>query len=70
MYAKSIDFWRKISVHHLDSNPRPHGCKSAALPIYMAVVFDGMLPEFFPLPAAERKLITALPRGEKLQVGG
>ena len=41
---------------------------------YMAVVFDGMLLEFSPLfrlqPAAERKLITALPHGNKLEVGG
>jgi len=40
----------------------------------MAVVFDGMLLEFSPLlrlqPAAERKLITALPRGDKLEEGG
>jgi len=36
----------------------------------LAMVFDGMLLEFSPLlrlqPAAERKLITALPRGDKL----
>ena len=38
------------------------------------MVFDGMLLEFSPLlrlqPAAERKLITALPRGDKLEEGG
>jgi len=41
---------------------------------HMAVVFDGMLLEFFPLlrlqPAAECNLITALTRGDKLEVGG
>jgi len=40
----------------------------------MAVVFDGMLLEFSPLlrlqPSAERKLITALPHGDKHEVGG
>jgi len=40
----------------------------------MAVVFNGMLLEFSPLlhlqPTAERKLITALPHGGKLKVGG
>ena len=39
---------------------------------YMAVVFDGILLEFSPLlclqPAAEHKLITALPCGDKLEV--
>jgi len=38
------------------------------------VVFDGMLLEFSPLfrlqAAAERKLITALTHGDKLEVGG
>jgi len=38
------------------------------------VVFDGMLLEFFPFlylqPAAEHKLIIALTRGDKLEVGG
>ena len=37
---------------------------------HMAVAFNGMLLEFSPLlclqPAAERKLITALPRDDKL----
>ena len=41
---------------------------------HMAVVFDGMLLEFSPLlrlqPAAEHNLITALTRGDKLEVGG
>jgi len=41
---------------------------------YMAVVFNGMLLEFSPLlhlqPSVECKLITALPRGDKLKVGG
>ena len=40
---------------------------------YMAIVFDGMLLKFSALclqPAAERKLITALPHGDKLDVGG
>jgi len=41
---------------------------------YMAVIFDGVLLKFFPLlclqPAAKCKLITALPRGDKLAVGG
>ena len=63
MYAKSIDFRKKKSVHQWDSNPRPP-----------AVVFDGMLLEFSPLlrlqPAAEHNLITALTRGDKLEVGG
>jgi len=40
----------------------------------MAVVFNGMLFNFSLLLrlqlAAERKLITALPCGEKLEVGG
>jgi len=40
----------------------------------MAVIFDGVLLKFSPLlrlqPAAEHKLITALPRGDKLEVGG
>ena len=40
---------------------------------HMAVVFDGMLLEFSPLlrlqPAAERNLITAFTRGDKLEVG-
>jgi len=40
----------------------------------MAVVFDGMLLEFSPLlrlqVAVERKLITVLTRGDKLEVGG
>ena len=39
----------------------------------MAVVLDGILLEFSPLlrlqPAAERKLIVVLPRGDKLEVG-
>ena len=38
------------------------------------MVFDGMLLKFSPLvrlqPTAERKLITALPHGDKLDVGG
>jgi len=37
------------------------------------VVFNGMLLEFYPLlrlePSAERNLITALTRGDKLEVG-
>jgi len=41
---------------------------------YMAVVFDGMLLESSPLlhlqPTAECKLITTLPRGDKLKVRG
>ena len=41
---------------------------------HMAVVFDGMLLEFSQLlrlqPAAERNLITAFTRGDKLEVGG
>jgi len=41
---------------------------------YMAVVFDGMLLEFSSLlhlqPTAEHNLITALTRGDKLEVGG
>ena len=41
---------------------------------YMTVVFDGMLLEFSPLlrlqPTAECNLITALIRGDKLEVGG
>ena len=41
---------------------------------YMAMVFDEILLEFSPLyclqPAAERKLITTLTRGDKLKVGG
>jgi len=40
----------------------------------MAVVFDGILLEFFPLhhlqPTAERKLATALTHGDKLEGGG
>ena len=40
----------------------------------VAVVFDGMLLEFSPLPrlqpAAECNLITALTHGDKLEVGG
>ena len=40
----------------------------------MAVVFDGILFKFSPLfrlqPAAEHKLITSLPCGDKLEVGG
>jgi len=40
----------------------------------MAVVLDGMLLEFSPLlrlqPAAERNLITALARDDKLERGG
>ena len=40
---------------------------------HTAVVFDGMLLEFSPLlrlqPAAERNLITAFTRGDKLEVG-
>jgi len=41
---------------------------------YMAVVFDGMLLEFFPLHrlqlAAEHKLATALTCDDKLEGGG
>ena len=41
---------------------------------HMAVVFDEMLLGFSPLlclqPSAERNLITAFTRGEKLEVGG
>ena len=33
VYAKSIDFRKKKSVHQRDSNPRPPECKSVALPI-------------------------------------
>ena len=40
---------------------------------YMAVVFDGMLLEFFPLhclqPTADHKLATALTRDDKLERG-
>ena len=40
----------------------------------MVVVLDGMLLKFSPLlhlqPAAERNLITAFTRGDKLEVGG
>jgi len=41
---------------------------------HTAVVFDGMLPEISLLlrlqPAAERNLITAFTRSDKLEVGG
>ena len=40
----------------------------------MAVVFDGILLEFSLLlhlqPGAERNLVTAFTRGDKLEVGG
>ena len=51
-------------------------CKSVAIPIELSVLwsFDEMLLEFSPLlclqAAAERKLITTLTHGDKLEVGG
>jgi len=72
VYAKSIDF-RKKSVHQLDSSLRPQVNCSTHWATYMAVVFDGILLEFFPLhrlqPTAECKLATALTCGDKLEGG-
>ena len=56
---------------------RTHDLLNASQLLYplshMAVVFDGMLLEFSPLlrvqPAAERNLITAFTRSDKLEVG-
>ena len=72
VYAKSIYFRKKICS--------PAGfeleCKSVAIPIELSVLwsFDEMLLEFSPLlclqAAAERKLITTLTHGDKLEVGG
>ena len=67
--------FEKKSVYQLDSNPRPPECSQLLYPLsHVAVVFDAMLLEFSPLlclqPAAEHNLITALTRGDKLEVGG
>ena len=74
MYAKSIDFQKKICS--------PAGFKPAISWMQVshtthwaigAVVFNGMLLEFSPLlhlqPAAECNLITTLPHSDKLEVG-
>jgi len=70
VYAKVLIFEKK-SVHQLDSNPRPE-CKSVALSI--EPYGCGFLLEFSPLlrlqAVVERKLITALTRSDKLEVGG
>ena len=75
MYAKSIDFRKK---NLFTSGIRTRDLLNASQLLYplshTAVVFDGMLLEFSPLlrlrPAAERNLITAFTRGDKLEVGG
>ena len=73
---QKVLIFEKKSVHQLDSNLRPPECKSVALyPLsHMAVVLDGILLEFSPClrlqPAAERNLITAFTRSDKLEVGG
>ena len=74
MYAKSIDFKKK---NLLTSGIPTRDLLNASQLLYplrhMAVVFDGMLLEFSPLlrlqPAAERNLITAFTRSDKLEVG-
>ena len=69
VYAKSIDFWKKKSVRTCDLLNASQLFYPSS---HMAVVFDGMLLKFFPLhlqPAAERNLITAFTRGDKLEVG-
>ena len=67
----ACNFW-KISVYHMESNPRPPECKSVALPIELYV--PSFLLEFSPLlrlqATAEQKLITALTHGDKLEVWG
>ena len=72
MYAKSTDLQTKKIVHQLDSNQQPPVCLYVLS--HTAVGFDGMLLEFSPLlhvqPAAERNLITAFTRSDKLEVGG
>ena len=75
MHAKSIDFREK---NLFTSWIRTHDLLNASQLLYplshMAVVFDGMLLEFSPLlrlqPAAERNLITAFTRSDKLEAGG
>ena len=74
MFAKVL-ILKKKAVHHLDLNLRPPECKSVVLPIEpYGCGFDGMLLKFSPLlrlqGAVERKLITALTRGDKLEGGG
>ena len=73
MYAQSIDFREKVFT----SWNRTHDLLNASQQLYplsyMTVVFDGMVLEVSPLlrlqPAAECKLITALPCNDKHEVG-
>jgi len=77
LYAKNIDFRKKKCTVYTSWIRTCNFLNVSQLfyPLrYMAVVFEGMLLEFSPLfrlqATAERKLITALPRGDKLEVGG
>jgi len=67
VHAKRIDFQKKTCS--------PTGFEPECHPLnHMAMVFDGMLLEISPLlclqSTAEHNLITALARGDKLEVGG
>jgi len=67
LYAKHIDFWKRKSVHQLDSNPRPPECKSVALPI--AVVFDGVFSTSSSSTRCRTQSDHCITRSDKLEVG-
>ena len=74
IHAKSIDFRKKVYTSWIRTRNLLNASQLLYLLNYMTVVFDGMLLEFSPLhrlqAAAEYKLITTLPRGDKLEAGG
>ena len=68
---KVLNFKKNLFISWI----RTHSPLNASQLLYplghMAVVFDGMLFEFLHFfVAAERNLITAFTRGDKLEVGG
>ena len=73
MHAKRIDFQKKVLTSWIQTFDLLNASQLLYPLSYMAVVFDGMLLEFSPLlrlqPAAERNLITAFTRSDKLEVG-
>ena len=74
MYPKSINFNNSLFTSWNQTRTLLNASKFYYPLSNMAVVFDGMLLEFFPLlhlqPAAEHNLITALTCSNKLEVGG
>jgi len=72
--AKSVDFRKKVFTSWIQTLDLLNASQHLYPLSYMAVVFDGMLLEFFPLhhlqPAVERKLVTALTHDDKLKRGG